>query len=160
MRPQFTTPLALDSHFAAYLAGIVDGEGCFSISRGTKRVGESIYTSYRPLLNIVNTHHGVLEEIRQTVGHGGLYRVPHSVLRRREAWQYMVYGRSAQAVTRAIYPYLRIKREQADALLTFIPKPNRNGRSSSALSMDEDQERIYWQVKALNQRGPVPFEGV
>lgn len=81
----------------AYIAGIFDGEGCVHIDNALKL-----------RINISNNNTAVLKWIKCLFG-GAVY----IYATRKNNAQYIISGRSAIAMLKAILPYLRIKREKA-----------------------------------------------
>lgn len=51
-----------------YLAGFIDGEGCFSIATGTTTRG----TYYKGVLNVSNSNIEILQRVRETIGAGNV----------------------------------------------------------------------------------------
>lgn len=108
----------------AYLAGLIDGEGCLTLTvrlrtaKGQKTGQPTIYIS------ITNTHEGVLKWVEETTGIGGIYQ--HNKggqwgknSRPSFRWQMSGIWNPVQFIT-AIRPYLIIKAERADFLLEHI----------------------------------------
>lgn len=104
----------------AYLAGIVDGEGCISISKQIiKRTPTPVY-SLIVVVSLVNKD--VLQYFKEITGLGSVkYGAKHeSSDNSRTSYQWWVSSRQAEKLLVEIYPYLRIKREQADIALSFM----------------------------------------
>lgn len=102
---------------AAYVAGLLDGEGCFRIDR-FRTARSPIGFQYRPVIEISMCDKGPMEFIavacerniqtRKTRTKGN--RIVYSI-----AWR----NTAAANLIRSILPYLRGKREQAEVLLHF-----------------------------------------
>lgn len=99
----------------AYLAGLIDGEGCIEITyrNRTSDAGKAFVLR----LTITNTDRGVLQWCRDTTGVG-------SVSRRRSAsgrfrayfhWTVSLYG--AEQVLKRVQPYIKIKQTQLRAAI-------------------------------------------
>lgn len=104
--PQSVT-IPNDVAFVAYLAGMIDADGSIRFRR---RV--------RPFVCVYNTHAGLLEWIKTRLGHGSIYKTT-SGREQVECWQ-ITAARDVFAIITAIYPYLIVKRADADTVLEFL----------------------------------------
>ena len=114
---------------AAYLAGIVDGEGTVTLTR-THR-GEN----RRPVVSIANTDRALLEYVQETIGAGHITNKARARSNHTPSFAYSISSRSALAVLAQIAPYLRTyKAQRASLLLTgYTSVTSRNGRYSPEL---------------------------
>ena len=106
----------------AYFAGLFDGEGSFRISKGggpPSRMCSTTESSMTLYVQVVNTYKPVLEELRDLYG-GGIYENKanrgHGW---KPAWAWVCSGKKAAKFTHDVFPFLRIKKEQAQACLMF-----------------------------------------
>lgn len=104
---------------AAYLAGLIDGEGC---------VGARISTEgyIRSALEVVNTNYAVLLWAQAVTGVGAVYPKKRLV-KGKQAWKWVVSLQPASELLRRLRPYLRIKRMESHlfcilAALSRVPK--------------------------------------
>jgi len=134
--------LQLDPSDAAWLAGFVDGEGCIAVYPTSGR------NYLHPRISVANTFRGVLEEIQELLGFGGI-RTKHQVGNDKEsyAWQANAHA-DVYRCLKALIPYLRLKREQAELVCKFV--------EVHAMAGSGEQE-IYWRLKALNRKGAPPL---
>lgn len=95
----------------AYLAGFVDGEGCITINGHRTR---EFYT-YSLRVIITQADRAMLERLRKRTGIGSIYRNTAE----RHVWMWAIVGKEAETFLRAIYPYMDIKKDQADVALQF-----------------------------------------
>ena len=99
-----------------YIAGFLDGEGTITIARASKA------NKYRSHLQvqICNTNRRILASIRSYFGYGCL-RPPKTTRSRRHkpVWVLQWVGAQAESVVRLVYPWLRVKRKQAQVALVF-----------------------------------------
>ena len=139
----------------AYLAGIIDGEGCIRLAKncsGNKRI-----SSHTANVNCGMTNPIAVEMLHQIFG-GSIRDVqptcknasPCKPLR----YWYASGTDSVARVLLALYPYLRVKKKQAAIVLDFCFN-KRDGRQRGGLTQDERRwrEDLYWQVRELNRRG-------
>lgn len=137
----------------AWAAGLFDGEGCITLVR-------------RPP-NPATQHRSERWEVRATLGltvaepvhwlkerYGG-----HVHLRleqrtnRKDSTHWQADSRVGVAFVGAVYPFLRIKRPQADVALAYqkiIRKVGRRGYTDEALA---EQRTLVERIKELNRRG-------
>jgi hypothetical protein len=88
----------------AYLAGYLDGEGCFMFQERTAAV--CVSTTYPHILHwIKSLFYGTVALKNQMNG------------RNRAAYSWRVYGSNAERVCRMVLPYLKEKKRQAELVL-------------------------------------------
>ena len=137
---------------AAYVAGLIDGEGCIHIekSRDTYRVRVTLGMS-APALPL-------LEEMKGRWG-GVLYQMRPETSRWATAWSWYVWGDKAVALIEYVLPYLRLKRRQAEVGLAVesvrdaLPK-RRNGNANWDVASRAECEALKQEMHRLNQKGP------
>jgi hypothetical protein len=100
---------------AAYLAGLLDGEGSILWS-------ESNYKYHYSELVVTNTNKNVLDQIQAQYGGrvrlhiaagAGKSPVPH----KKNCWRWKTTGKNAVAILASVLPYLRIKQYLAEEVL-------------------------------------------
>lgn len=126
----------------AYMAGFVDGEGCVSVATRLK-----IYMT--PTVQVSNTNQAVLQWFLAAFGGEIDVRRDHRPTRKQcNTWR--VAGDKARRVLRALLPFLRVKKRQAELALSYSPK----GRGYKRTPQDVEQVKtIILQIRALNKRG-------
>lgn len=141
---------------AAYLAGLIDGEGSVSVNR--TRTGKSAKScrrgfAYRSSLTITMTDMAVLKWAQKTTGVGAICKKKTARAKHKPAWAWAVWSVEAADLLRELRPYLKVKRKQADNLITFQSKMRRPG--SNGLTDHEWEFREECRVKSLqlNKRG-------
>ena len=144
----------------AYVAGVIDGEGCIAI-RKTKRTGSMRSTRYAAIITVGNTNRGLIAMLRTAFSAGCVtYRYPTKTKRGAYVWN--VQSRTACNVLRAVFPYLVVKREQAIVLMEFVDrfdsfKGARRGKKGGQTVNHVElarRERLYQQMRSLNRVGP------
>lgn len=113
--------LTVSEQDAAYMAGLIDGEGCIGIYK-TCGSGKHrrVYPQYVMSLGMSNTHLGVIKWICQMFG--GTYHIANSGAKNPKysvAWSWKITARHAKWVLEQVIPYLRIKRDQAEIAIEF-----------------------------------------
>ena len=115
-----------------YLAGIVDGEGCVTVTYGTKAGHERIR------LTISNTDRNLIDWLTSRVG--GHISKTQSRGNRKPAYQWEVYGSVAFDLLTLLLPHLKLKKRQAELCLQF----------------HADKSKRAWvtkQIRRMNKRG-------
>ena len=145
----------------AYMAGIIDGEGCLSISKQIRKDRRS--PSYRISITVSNTDKRIVDLFFDYYK-GTVYQRPDGRKDKNWADSYTWYCKHSVSVKflTDIMPYLLIKKEQAKKLILFqtnqtkyVRKSLGVGRGSAPLSQKEidDKEKQYLYVKSLNKKG-------
>lgn len=136
---------------AAYLAGIVDGEGCIGIGRRKKYITVT--------LQISNTDLALLGWVKDKCG-GNIYPVKNSRIdNRKQAYVWSRAGRIARDIIVLIRPYLIVKAAQADIVLgikRYSPQERDTlGRVKGVMTPADfaENEAIFANVRQLNRRG-------
>ena len=99
----------------AYLAGLIDGEGCICVVRWRNKAGG---TQYQLRLRITNTNRTVLEWVAERFG-GQIHadRTHPAMWKPKFVWD--VSSRTASRILELVSPYMIIKREKARLALEF-----------------------------------------
>jgi len=137
----------------AYIAGLVDGEGCITIAKrknGNKR-GKPWY--YQPTIAIGNTDRRLLDFLIPL--YGGWITKPKSKENNKQAYVWFISGKDRKIFLKDIIPYLKAKREQAEILLRFPNYTHRGfrwgrvviGRTQKEIKKQDD---LWGEIKKLN----------
>jgi hypothetical protein len=109
----------------AWVAGIIDGEGCVSITKSgngkTDRPSGAI-TYYALRLHVANADPRLILRLRELFG-GPVYqriRLHHPEWKPQWDWYAPRGGTGAVEILRMVYPYLVSKRDQADLAFAFV----------------------------------------
>ena len=142
----------------AYLAGLIDSEGCFRICHfQSKRPGRS--RSYIPVLEIGNTKHCIFSWLRMRFGGSMVYREPTS----RNHNPMIIWSLRSKAlytILTKILPYLRTKKERCEKLIELQETSIKNGgnRKSDEFRIRQKEiqsirEKIVEDIHKLNAKG-------
>tara|TARA_R110002020_G_scaffold168090_1_gene356764 strand:+ start:18350 stop:18742 length:393 start_codon:yes stop_codon:yes gene_type:complete len=93
----------------AYLAGYIDGEGCFTVSSGTR-------------IAVSNTYIPGLLKMQERWG-GSVRRMSGTNPNARTGWQWQLGGENCRHLLRLLLPYLKEKRDQAELVLEWFAAP-------------------------------------
>jgi len=104
----------------AYLAGFFDGEGCVTIRVDKTRFGGRGHNYL--CTTVSNTDREVLDHFRNVFGGGSCNLVQFYTPIGTLVHQWTVTGDRAYLILRAMYPYLRVKKAQAEVAMKFHEK--------------------------------------
>lgn len=98
----------------AYLAGIVDGEGTITLAKSTRSVG-----GITPLFSVTNTDVGLIQWLKNNVG-GNVTVKPAEKSHYKTGYRWYTYSvRDVLELIKMVYPYLIVKRDNAEEVLSF-----------------------------------------
>jgi hypothetical protein len=131
---------------AAYIAGLVDGEGTLALSRRHARDRRQL------VLSIANTELCLLEFVLLQVGAGKITRKRTAASRHTPSFVYTISNRQALALVEQLHPYLRShKRSRAALVLSqYVALTPRNGKYS--LKLEEDRAAFERAFLAISSR--------
>jgi hypothetical protein len=144
----------------AYLAGVMDGEGCISIRRTKARPNGGLSTRYSVSVTVGNTNRDLIAVLVSAFGVGSVtYR--YATRRKRACYLWALSSGGAQTVLEALLPYLVIKRQQAAVVLEFIEQfdSHKGGRPGAfgARRVGESElarrAALYEEIRILNRVG-------
>lgn len=131
---------------AAYIAGILDGEGCITLSRSGKYL--------RPLVSVVNTKKELLEYLVTSTGLGKVLVSKRPSKTSNIPYRWQIWSKQSSLFLIQVLPFLVIKKQQAILLLNFANRSNtKHGRNGLSKDDVNHQTSIYNQLKKLNKRG-------
>jgi hypothetical protein len=122
---------------AAYLAGLLDGEGCIILARESvpNKTQGGIRYGYKLNITITNTSSQMIEWLHQTIG-GKVFTYAH-IPGWRTKYDWRIYGDEAREILRELRPYLTVKREQAEIALEYQP-----GNKGLPVTPQENDRRL------------------
>lgn len=126
----------------AYIAGFFDGEGCVQISKCINRARQA---GYRYQLECKITQKcpcPLFDSLRKEFG-GWIHET-----KQEEILNYRLYAQQARTFLREIVPYLRLKKEQAEAGIAFQNSLCLQGRRLSSAEC-QAREKAYRRLQAL-----------
>ena len=147
----FIPKLTLSETDKAYLAGLIDGEGCIHLQRNQSK--KSPNYNYTATMFVGNTN-AVIIDICKELNLGYIDYRKQINIKHKKAFVWRLTSNPCRALLPLILPYLRIKKQQSELLLEYlnlVAKANvRSFRSEYLKKVDE----IYCKIKALNKKGP------
>jgi len=138
----------------AYFAGLLDGEGCIRIGSFRNSAGQ---LRYRAFVSIAMTDPRPIRWLTETFG-GGFYtdhkktHPEHKV-----AYGWSLNARAAAMLIERAYPYLKVKREQADILFHFADTLAGMGGHGGTRPISDDlleqRRAMFLAMRAANRKG-------
>jgi len=132
----------------AYIAGIVDGEGTVGIARMRRK--ESKSWTYTLRVSVQMSAEFIARWLQFSFG-GRVYPRRWSGQNWKAQYQWVISGEEAGGFLKAILPYLRLKRAQAELVFRFMEIKGKGQRANAFERYI--QELHYQEIKKLNRRG-------
>ncbi len=142
----------------AYFAGIIDGEGYIGIKKQlpttnsggkSKRRGKAINPCYYERISVAGTDKCMINRIVETFKVGKVYFHKHSKLSKRGYWSWDVTNKLAVSVIEQVYPYLRVKKPEADLVIKLRKSKNTVYRTLPP-GIVAEREKLYQSIKDLH----------
>ena len=141
-----------------YIAGLLDGEGCFLIKtiKGNRPNAKNITYTTRIQLNI--TFKKITELLKEQYG-GSIYRIKRNNPKHRDTYLWVITSQKAKKLLMDVIPHLIIKRKEAKILLELqkhiettkdwrTKTPGKRGHSKSVMKL---REKLFQQLKELRR---------
>ena len=132
----------------AYAAGILDGEGHFSI------IFHRPHNRHHAIVGVMNTNKDLMEWLKSTFGGAIYHRVgPYNKPHWKDRYEWRLHQRAQEAVLPSVLPFLIIKREQAKLIIefrrTFSLQPRQEPLHTATF---EIRESLRQRLLVLNDR--------
>jgi len=134
---------------AAYLAGLVDGEGYIGLLQVKRKRGRR--SSFAGRVVIGMCWEG-LKDVRELVGCGKVWFKKHANPKHNDQWVWSLTGNHCRALLPVIRPYLKVKARQADLLLDYLHLADHRNRSEE---YRDAVMSLYEELRVLNTRGRI-----
>ena len=111
----------------AYLAGLIDGEGCITILKSSKKNKrkDKVWVSYRPVIVISNTSLRLLEHAQDIIGLGEIYdRVHYDPNCKLQHGLHIYRKADVSQLCKQLVPFLFEKKAQAEIIVTACSENN------------------------------------
>ena len=148
---------------AAYLAGLIDGEGSIGLFINHCPTRRSTKGAVIARLKIGMCDEALIKWLQSHTESGTVTSWKHKESPKwKPCWVIAWHGRHAAAVINAVWPYLRLKRPQAKLLMQWIDiamewQAKLGGRARTDRrypdSVWTEVERLALEIKKLNQKG-------
>lgn len=147
---------------AAYLAGLIDGEGSLEIQK-RKKTGCKRGHNYVARLRVCMTDKEIIEWLKDSFG-GYIYE-RQGKGNCKDSWSWTIHYSNVKPILMKIRPYLKIKRKRAEILRKFLNtfdskhyeiKKNKNHGGKHKELKDniwDYRKELYQQMRQLNKKG-------
>jgi len=105
----------------AWAAGVIDGEGCITITRQAPGTDGRVNPSHRLYLKVSMGHYETIRRLQSIFQRGAITRQPGGQWN--DAWVWWVAQRQAGEVLHEVRPHLVTKAAEADLALEFLAIP-------------------------------------
>lgn len=141
---------------AAYLAGLIDGEGCIAVTatntnKSAKQCKRGL--QYRGMLSVRMVDRSAIEWAHQITGLGSIRPYKAAGPNRRSGFTWTCWSKEAAIIAATVLPYLKVKRAQAENIISFqsiMRKPGTKGLTDEEWEMRERHRQTSYR---LNKRG-------
>lgn len=140
----------------AYLAGIIDGEGCFFIGLFKTKATKNLL-NYHTYIKISNNEKSLIDWIHEKAGATNIQqeRTTRKSLENRSCYSSQITGATLDALLPRILPYLVIKRRQCEIMMrmrsTFTPHRRLQKKEISQETHDI-RYQCYLELRSINSR--------
>ena len=139
---------------SAYLAGIIDGDGYISILKTKRGTKKSFHSSrdyiYVPVVKVAMVDKEFIQWLHTSFG--GNFETRPAFNNNRESYCWTLRKALVEDFLHDIYPYLRIKKRQAELVFKF-----KNLNLGAGKTIDDanwaKRDDLYEQIRSLNKRG-------
>jgi len=137
---------------AAYIAGFVDGEGCLSLCRVNAN-DPNRTTNYVIRLRVSNTFPGIIDWIALKVGFGSVRSTKKYKDHYKQPYEWYLTGRRATVLLKQLYPYLKVKKLQAEVLFEYAETLMPPGQAKIPHNVIDARKTLKAKITCLNWRG-------
>lgn len=143
-------------HLWSYLAGLIDGDGCFFMWKlENKRTKGSSKFTYRMNLNIWCINEPFIQWIYDVFGGVKMINRKATATRRRPLYGVEFTGNRLTQILEHIVPYIQLKKPNAENMLEMRRTYNGvGGRIDVPIDIQETRERCYQICRQLNTHKP------
>ncbi|ACL72584.1 LAGLIDADG family homing endonuclease [Thioalkalivibrio sulfidiphilus] len=132
---------------AAYIAGLIDGEGTVTLTRKHRNENRQL------AVTISSTERNLLDFVKETLGVGKITRKRVAQTHHSPSYTYAVYNRQALRLLEQVRPYLRgYKAARTDLILRhYLALTPRNGKYTKKLQQARQHfEKTVLDIKPLS----------
>ena len=145
----------------AYVAGIIDGEGCIGMYKLKPRKSHR-WTTPRYYLSVcvINRSYPLMEWLKEIFG-GKVSARKKGKAHHNQAWRWLLSSSEIEVFLKGILPHLIVKRNQAELALRYIEEnpDGRNGTGKPCPDWIVELREGYWRAfHELNERPLPPAE--
>jgi hypothetical protein len=135
---------------AVYLAAVLDCEGWITLSK----LGNSRGVGLVLTLGVGNTNYVLTDWLKNTYG-GSVYKTHRDSVKHKDYYTWRIHGNKALEVLRLAYPYMMMKRAQAEVAIEFQTNMhNKNTYNEPCTTQYVDyMHSLKKRMSVLNRKG-------
>ena len=135
----------------AYLAGVLDSDGCVNISKQKGR-REPKRSQYTLRVCITNTSRILIDWLLTEIGGTAYISNLTAPKHHKTAWRWTVRGYEAIPILRKVIPYLRVKCKRAELAIQFAKTLRSDSRKLTDKELKQ-RERLHAILRSMNTTG-------
>jgi len=139
----------------SYIAGFIDADGSITIVKeNPSSYNRRVNPSYTPCLGAYSTKEEVMIFIQKIFG--GKYALRKGRKNKQDGYEWRTGGQQIKKIIIALYPYLKVKKIQAEIILKLINWKECNKKNQEASYNKEGikfLESLYQRIGKLQLRG-------
>lgn len=134
---------------AAYIAGIIDGEGTITVTSTNRKDQKRPY--YKMCVTICNTNMEMLHKVSETLGCGNISYRDRENPNWKNVGQLSFSQSDSVSILQQIYKFLIIKKQQAEYGLKFLSLKTK--QTEESVDTFQEQALLCELIQGLNKRG-------
>lgn len=143
----------LERDVAIYLAGLIDGEGCFFISKQKKHEASLGY-AYSPEFKLVLTDESTIKWVADKLERGYIHTKGNISKNQRDSYDLRITDHEGLvAFIPQILPFMKIKKEAAQTMLEFCLSRRESRKESYNAGYKSTELSLFTQLRVLNRVG-------
>jgi hypothetical protein len=131
----------------AWLAGIIDGEGSIFIMKQKRKDRERMY-NYILRVSVQSSDKVMAFECMKITKEGATMDTPTKKENQSNTYKWQVSGRKAAQILEQLLPFLRVKKDQAEAAILFQKTTKKHWQHMTSEDY-QTQENFYYHLKQL-----------
>lgn len=142
----------------AWVAGIIDGEGCIYITRNLPgKNSQCLTVRHHVAVKVTMGHEPTIDRVLAIAGVGTKQNHVSRGPRINASWSWIVASRKAESFLHEVRPYLYTKAAEADVALEFLALPlaKQGGRGGNMITDPatlQERERLWAKIRDLKPR--------
>jgi len=137
----------------AWLAGIIDGEGSIFVMKQSRKDRDRMF-NYILRMSVQSTDRIMAFECMKITGEGATMDAPTKKENRSNTYKWQISGRKAAHLLEELLPFLRVKKDQAEAAILFQSTTKKHWRNMTSDDY-QTQENFYYRLKELKILGKI-----
>lgn len=142
--------ITLTTAQAAYLAGLIDGEGHITIIKSKRSGGQHKGNHYVWARMSIGITHPIITEIQADYAFGNICRIKTRNPKHKDLISWYISANEMRAVLPQLLPYLRVRKQQAELMLKYLALATRRDRTQQ---YRDDVDAVHEKIRDLNKRG-------